>query len=109
VLRLDRLLQVVLDIEGTTTPISFVHDVLFGYVRTSLSPFLADNTARESVAEAMAHYSAPDTASLTTAIVAAMDADDKVPCVFGSRDRDVPVTLCHDHDTVFIPQPGSAA
>jgi enolase-phosphatase E1 len=32
---------VVLDIEGTTTPIAFVHDVLFGYARTHVSAFLA--------------------------------------------------------------------
>jgi enolase-phosphatase E1 len=31
---------VVLDIEGTTTPIAFVHTVLFSYVRTHLAQFL---------------------------------------------------------------------
>jgi enolase-phosphatase E1 len=31
------------DIEGTTTPISFVHDILFPYVRTHLSTVLASN------------------------------------------------------------------
>ena len=31
---------VVLDIEGTTTPISFVHDVLFSYARAHLREFL---------------------------------------------------------------------
>ncbi|MFL5911664.1 MAG: acireductone synthase [Gaiellaceae bacterium] len=33
---------VLLDIEGTTTPIAFVHDVLFGYARERLEPFLRD-------------------------------------------------------------------
>lgn len=31
---------VVLDIEGTTTPIAFVHDVLFSYARTHVKTFL---------------------------------------------------------------------
>jgi enolase-phosphatase E1 len=31
---------VVLDIEGTTTPIAFVHDVLFSYARTHVKSFL---------------------------------------------------------------------
>ncbi|KAJ3041558.1 Enolase-phosphatase E1 [Rhizophlyctis rosea] len=34
---------VVLDIEGTTTPITFVHDVLFPYVSENLDQFLADH------------------------------------------------------------------
>ncbi|HUR19294.1 MAG TPA: acireductone synthase, partial [Vicinamibacterales bacterium] len=33
---------VVLDIEGTTTPMSFVHEVLFSYARTHLAGFLRD-------------------------------------------------------------------
>ena len=32
---------IVLDIEGTTTPIAFVHDVLFGFARTHLAAHLA--------------------------------------------------------------------
>ena len=31
---------VLLDIEGTTTPIAFVHEVLFPYARTALGGFL---------------------------------------------------------------------
>ena len=34
------LTAVLLDIEGTTTPISFVHDVLFSYARTHLRDYL---------------------------------------------------------------------
>jgi enolase-phosphatase E1 len=38
----DRHIRVVLlDIEGTTTPIAFVHDVLFPYARTHVRAFLA--------------------------------------------------------------------
>ena len=33
---------VVLDIEGTTTPISFVHDVLFRFARQHLESYLRD-------------------------------------------------------------------
>jgi enolase-phosphatase E1 len=36
---------VILDIEGTTTPITFVHDVLFPYVRVNLEKHLTDNWA----------------------------------------------------------------
>ncbi|XP_071795350.1 enolase-phosphatase E1-like [Asterias amurensis] len=34
---------IVLDIEGTTTPISFVKDILFGYVREHLEEYLEEN------------------------------------------------------------------
>jgi enolase-phosphatase E1 len=34
---------VVLDIEGTTTPIAFVHDVLFSYARTHVKDYLANH------------------------------------------------------------------
>jgi enolase-phosphatase E1 len=34
---------ILLDIEGTTTPIAFVHDVLFSYAREHLGEFLAEN------------------------------------------------------------------
>jgi enolase-phosphatase E1 len=33
---------VLLDIEGTTTPIAFVHDVLFPFARAHLAGFLGD-------------------------------------------------------------------
>ncbi|KAJ3180090.1 Enolase-phosphatase E1 [Geranomyces variabilis] len=46
---------VVLDIEGTTTPITFVHDVLFPYVSANLVSFLASHwTDPECVAKAAA-------------------------------------------------------
>jgi enolase-phosphatase E1 len=34
---------ILLDIEGTTTPIAFVHEVLFSYARTHVKDFLATN------------------------------------------------------------------
>jgi enolase-phosphatase E1 len=41
-LRAAKVAVVLLDIEGTTTPISFVHDVLFPYARARLEQFLGD-------------------------------------------------------------------
>jgi len=40
---------ILLDIEGTTTPIAFVHDVLFSYAREHVKEFLAANAASEEV------------------------------------------------------------
>ncbi|CAH1762529.1 4801_t:CDS:10 [Entrophospora sp. SA101] len=40
---------VVLDIEGTTTPISFVHDILFPYVTKNLEKFLHNNWASQEL------------------------------------------------------------
>jgi enolase-phosphatase E1 len=39
-----------LDIEGTTTPIAFVHDVLFSYAREHVREFLAVNSVAEDIA-----------------------------------------------------------
>ena len=41
---------ILLDIEGTTTPIAFVHDVLFSYARDHVREFLAENSAAEDIA-----------------------------------------------------------
>ncbi|HEX6717046.1 MAG TPA: acireductone synthase [Pyrinomonadaceae bacterium] len=40
---LDGVKSILLDIEGTTTPIDFVHDVLFSYARDHVRDFLTDN------------------------------------------------------------------
>lgn len=40
---------IVLDIEGTTTPIAFVHDVLFSYARTHVKDYLAKHAEAEDV------------------------------------------------------------
>lgn len=40
---------VLLDIEGTTSSISFVHEVMFGYVRTHLDSFLGQHLESEAL------------------------------------------------------------
>ena len=40
---------ILLDIEGTTTPIAFVHDVLFSYARDHVREFLTANPAAEEI------------------------------------------------------------
>ncbi len=40
---------ILLDIEGTTTPISFVHDVLFPFARTRVAAFLAEQANSDEV------------------------------------------------------------
>ena len=42
-LETERIRGVLLDIEGTTTPISFVHEVLFSYARSEVRNFLAEH------------------------------------------------------------------
>src|SRR5262245_8498470 len=37
--------RILLDIEGTTTPIAFVHDVLFSYAREKLPSYLQEHSA----------------------------------------------------------------
>jgi enolase-phosphatase E1 len=46
---------VLLDIEGTTTPISFVHDVLFSYARLHVRDFLTDNLNSPEVTKDLAN------------------------------------------------------
>ena len=46
----DDVSGVLLDIEGTTTPIAFVHDVLFNYAREHLKEFLRTNSAPDDLA-----------------------------------------------------------
>jgi len=40
---------ILLDIEGTTTPLDFVHRTLFGYARENLRPFLEENFDKSEV------------------------------------------------------------
>jgi enolase-phosphatase E1 len=47
---LDEVRAILLDIEGTTTPIAFVHDVLFTYAREHVRAFLSMNPATDDVA-----------------------------------------------------------
>ena len=46
---LDGVKSVLLDIEGTTTPINFVHKVLFSYARSQVRKFLSENFDSEPV------------------------------------------------------------
>jgi enolase-phosphatase E1 len=45
---------IVLDIEGTTTPIAFVHDVLFPFARAGLRSYLQDERHADEVREVVA-------------------------------------------------------
>jgi enolase-phosphatase E1 len=56
---IDRGIQVVLlDIEGTTTPLTFVHDVLFPFARAHLAGWLRDVRASEELSEVVDRLSA---------------------------------------------------
>lgn len=46
---LENVKAVLLDIEGTTTPLSFVHDKLIGYVKDNLKEYLASRWENEEV------------------------------------------------------------
>ena len=65
---------VITDIEGTTTPIRFVHDVLFPHARAGLPALLRDRAAEPAVAAALADVPGPD--KLAT-LLAWMDTDAK--------------------------------
>ncbi len=45
---------ILIDIEGTTTPVAFVYDVLFPFARRHLQAYLLDPEHAESVADALA-------------------------------------------------------
>lgn len=45
---------ILLDIEGTTTPVAFVYDVLFPFARTRLQEFLGDAGHRDAVRDVLA-------------------------------------------------------
>jgi len=45
---------VLLDIEGTTTPMAFVYDVLFPYARARLGPYLRAHVAEEELRDVLA-------------------------------------------------------
>lgn len=47
---LEDVRAILLDIEGTTTPIAFVHDVLFSYAREHVREFLNQNAAADDIA-----------------------------------------------------------
>ncbi|GMF10296.1 unnamed protein product [Phytophthora lilii] len=71
---------VMLDIEGTTTPITFVHDILFPYVTNNVSRFLQQT------------WDQPDTQADVAALVAQQKQDladgVKSPAVDAEQDKD---------------------
>ncbi len=72
------LTTLLMDIEGTTTPISFVHDTLFPYARRALPAWLAAHWDDPAVRAAAASMGAGDSAADAWArCEALMDADVK--------------------------------
>lgn len=71
---------VLTDIEGTTTPIAFVHDVLFPFARANLPAFLRD------------HAADPAVAAEVDAIRAGAPGQDPVDVLLGWMDRDAKET-----------------
>lgn len=74
---------VVTDIEGTTSSLSFVHDVLFPYARAALPDFIARHAAEPAVREILTAARAIagtelDDAQLARAMQAWIDADRKL-------------------------------
>lgn len=63
---------IVTDIEGTTTSISFVHEVLFPYARARLGGWLAAHAGEPRVAEALADLAAEGASDGTVADSAAV-------------------------------------
>jgi enolase-phosphatase E1 len=66
------------DIEGTTTPIRFVHEILFPYARAALPRLLTKRAAEPEIASALhlVRHEAPDRDPLET-LLAWMDEDRK--------------------------------
>jgi enolase-phosphatase E1 len=70
---------IITDIEGTTTPISFVRDVLFPYAHARLPGFVAARGDEPAVAEALAEASRlAEGRDVVSALLGWMDADAKV-------------------------------
>ena len=57
-LDLARIRVILLDIEGTTTPLAFVHQTLFGYARENLRAFLEANASKPEVHNCVAELKA---------------------------------------------------
>ncbi|HSG90114.1 MAG TPA: acireductone synthase [Pseudomonadales bacterium] len=74
---------ILVDIEGTTSSISFVHDVLFPYARAALPAFVRDRqndpevAAELRAAAAAADLAEDDLDGITAALLAWIDADRK--------------------------------
>jgi enolase-phosphatase E1 len=70
---------IVTDIEGTTTPIAFVRDMLFPYARARLADFLADHAEETAISAIIAEAAAlAEGEPVQQALLRWMDADAKV-------------------------------
>ena len=75
---------VIVDIEGTTTDIRFVHQVLFPYARKAVRSFVRQNWQREDVSQELALVAeaagceASDLEGLVSALILWIDQDRKV-------------------------------
>jgi enolase-phosphatase E1 len=73
---------IVTDIEGTTSSLAFVHDVLFPYARERLARFVRDNAARLApeldAVRSVAGQPTLDTAGAIAELLAWHDADRKI-------------------------------
>jgi enolase-phosphatase E1 len=73
-----------LDIEGTTTPIAFVHDVLFPYARSRVPVYLAAHRDDPGVREALARLrdeTGHDAGNAAAAFQSLIDRDVKSPAL----------------------------
>jgi enolase-phosphatase E1 len=78
---------VLMDIEGTTTPIPFVHEVLFPYARARMHEFLSEQGNQPDVAAAVADArqtvveEGGDEQAIAAALVSWIDQDRKHPAL----------------------------
>ena len=107
---------VLLDIEGTTTPLAFVHDVLFPYARAHVAAWVAarpphDELLAEIAAavrdDAIAAGIAPAEASPSPPDVSRREERDLLVQRVGAlmdQDRKAPDDLAIDRDSAFLDQ-----
>lgn len=70
---------ILMDIEGTTTSISFVHDVLFPYSKERINSFINDNANNEVVKKALSETESSNTTELIAKLIEWIDEDIKHP------------------------------
>ena len=82
----DNVRAILLDIEGTTTPIAFVYDVLFPYARAHVRDYLRDHPDADAIALLKREWAAespgddaPPPGELATYVEWLMDRDRKSP------------------------------
>lgn len=70
---------ILMDIEGTTTSISFVHDILFPYSKERINSFINDNANNEVVKKALSETESSNTTELIAKLIEWIDEDIKHP------------------------------